>query len=77
MALKFKSPIKSLFKETASAPHDRIFSKSRDFHVLNCKLLYQEFHANDFICRGEFLSTLLENEISKTGSHIWSLSTKR
>lgn len=77
MALKFKSPINSLFKKTASAPHDRIFSKSRGFHFLYCKLLYQEFHANDFICRGELLSTVFENEISKTGSHIWSLSTKR
>lgn len=77
MALKFKSPINSLFKKTASAPHDRIFSKSGGFHVLYCKLLYQEFHANDFICRREFLSTVFENEISKTGSHIWSLSTKR
>lgn len=77
MALKFKSPINSLFKKTASAPHDRIFSKSRGFHVLYFTLLYQEFHANDFICRGEFVSTVFENEISKTGSHIWSLSTKR
>ena len=78
MALKYKSsPINSLFKEIASASNDRIFSKCRGFYVLYCKLLYQEFHANDFICRGKFLSTLLENEISKTGSHIWSLSTKR
>ena len=82
MALKYKSsPINSLFKEIASALNDRIFSKSRRFFDnschLYCKLLYQEFHANAFICRGEFLSTLFENEISKTGSHIWSLSTKR
>ena len=54
MALKFKSPINSLFKKTASAPHDRIFSKSRGFHVLYCKLLYQEFHANDLYAEGNF-----------------------